>query len=87
MNLQLLPLKGFQPPALGWEKSARTRDRPLDPEPLFDQDQVDAQYFLGLSYHAGLGVLKNRQLAIYWLQKSARQGSKPAQALLKEIGV
>lgn len=51
-----------------------------------DQDQVDAQYFLGLSYHAGLGVLKDRQLAIYWLQKSASHGSKPAQALLKEIG-
>ena len=47
------------------------------------QGDSEAQYHLGLCYEFGRGVARNRQIAIEWWQKAARQGHALAQAQLK----
>lgn len=42
----------------------------------------DAQYDVGLMYANGLGVEKNLQHAVYWIQKAAEKGLSNAQYLL-----
>jgi TPR repeat protein len=44
-----------------------------------EQGDATAQYYLGLMYYRGDGVLQDFQKAIYWFTKAAEQGSWHAQ--------
>ena len=44
-----------------------------------EQGDPDAQYILGRSYYYGKDVVQDKQLGIYWLQKSAEQNHALAQ--------
>ncbi|MBR0239422.1 MAG: sel1 repeat family protein [Thermoguttaceae bacterium] len=44
-----------------------------------EQGDPDAQYLLGRSYYYGKGTVQDKQLGIYWLQKSAEQNHALAQ--------
>ncbi len=44
-----------------------------------EQGDPDAQYILGRSYYYGKGTVQDKQLGIYWLQKSAEQNHAEAQ--------
>ena len=46
-----------------------------------------AQYRLALRYRDGLGVVKNRTLFNFWLDKAGKGGDQDAILLLKELGV
>ena len=55
-------------------------------EPLAEKGYHPAQLFLGAMYANRLGTTSpNKDLAIMWLQKSAAQGNKDAEKILKEI--
>ena len=43
------------------------------------------QYYMGVCYTYGYGVEKNYNLAVEWLQKSARQEDLLAKDLLKQF--
>ena len=46
----------------------------------------EAQFKLGVCYYRGVGVPKDREKAVEWLQKSAKQGYDPAKKALKMLG-
>lgn len=48
-------------------------------EKLFEQNNADAQYKLGIRYYTGDGVEKNHSEAIKWCKKAAEQGNAEAQ--------
>lgn len=50
-----------------------------------DQGHAEAQFSLGVMYHAGLGVQKNRAESAKWHEKSSQQGNKKAQFCLAEM--
>ncbi|MEN8178064.1 MAG: sel1 repeat family protein [Pseudomonadota bacterium] len=53
--------------------------------PLAAKGNDQAQYTLGYLYHHGLGVEKNDQQAMNWIQRAAAQGNKKAlEALSKQ---
>ena len=45
-------------------------------------ESADAAFLLGQMYSTGRGVGQNRDLAVYWFNKAARQGHKEAQTAL-----
>ena len=47
----------------------------------------EAQRAIGFMYYKGHGVEHNRQKAIYWFQKGAKQGEKMCKYWLKEMGL
>ena len=47
--------------------------------PLAEQGVADAQFNLGVAYHAGQGVPQNTQEAIKWYRKAAELGNAKAQ--------
>jgi TPR repeat protein len=47
-----------------------------------DQGYADAQFFLGLNYMLGSGVLENRKKTVYWYKKAVAQGHPGAQYAL-----
>ena len=51
--------------------------------PLAAAGNDQAQYTLGYLYHYGLGVEKNDQQAMQWIQRSAAKGNKKAIEALK----
>lgn len=48
-------------------------------EKLFEQNNADAQYKLGMRYYTGDGVEKNHSEAIKWCKRAAEQGNAEAQ--------
>lgn len=48
-------------------------------EKLFEQNNADAQYKLGIRYYTGDGVEKNHSEAVKWFRKAAEQGNADAQ--------
>lgn len=48
-------------------------------EKLFEQNNADAQYKLGIRYYTGDGVEKNHSEAVKWFRKAAEQGHAEAQ--------
>lgn len=48
-------------------------------EKLFEQNNADAQYKLGIRYYTGDGVEKNHSEAIKWCKKAAEHGNAEAQ--------
>lgn len=57
--------------------------------PLADQGNANAQYFLGVMYDGGWGVLQDYAAAASWYQKAADQGNANAQhnlAVMYSIG-
>lgn len=48
-------------------------------EKLFEQNNADAQYKLGIRYYTGDGVEKNHSEAVKWYRKAAEQGNAEAQ--------
>ncbi len=51
--------------------------------PLAVAGNDQAQYVLGYLYHHGLGVEKNEQQAMNWIQRAATQGNKKALEALR----
>ena len=49
---------------------------------LAQQGDAEAQYFLGIAYYQGKGVLRDYQEAVKWFRKAAEQGYALAQAFL-----
>ena len=49
---------------------------------LADRGNAKSQYFLGIMFNGGLGVIKNYKEAISWFRKSAEQGDEEAQFYL-----
>lgn len=54
--------------------------------PFAEQDQVDAQYALGLVYAEGRGVPEDPARAFYWLSRAINNGDSDAIALRNIIG-
>ena len=48
-------------------------------EKLFEQNNADAQYKLGIRYYTGDGVEKNHSESVKWFRKAAEQGHAEAQ--------
>lgn len=44
-----------------------------------------AQYAVGYQLYRGLGVKQNQTLAVYWLQRAAKQGNVLAQQALQRL--
>ncbi len=55
----------------------------------FDMNVDEGQYQtqLGVCYYYGNGVKKSKKAAIKWFKKSAKNGNKDAQKILKEMGI
>ena len=53
---------------------------------LADQNDPQAQTFLGNLYADGVGVPQNWEIAVQLYQKAAIQGHKPAEHILKSLG-
>ncbi len=51
-------------------------------KPLAEQGNITAQYFLGVMYHAGLGVSQDYGKALKWYRKAATQGHVEAHVFL-----
>lgn len=51
--------------------------------PLAATGNGQAQYTIGYLYHHGLGVEKNDQQAMNWIQRAAAQGNRKALEALK----
>ncbi|OHW62278.1 putative beta-lactamase HcpC precursor [Andreesenia angusta] len=49
------------------------------------QGLMDAQYYVGVYYETGSGVEKNKENALYWLEKAAEQGHIDAQNLFNTL--
>ena len=47
--------------------------------PLAEDGYVDAQFYLGMMYDAGIAVKRSPQKAVYWYQQSAQKGNDSAQ--------
>jgi TPR repeat protein len=54
-------------------------------KPLAEQGDANAQSYLGLMYHQGLGVIQDNIRAYMWLHLSASQGSRVAKINLKKV--
>lgn len=54
-------------------------------QPLAEQGESPAQYYLGLMTLEGRGVEKNPAAALAWLQKAARSGSADAARMLGKM--
>ncbi len=65
-----------------FEKNYRQVFQLLFPLAATGNDQ--AQYTLGYLYHHGLGVEKNDQQAMNWIQRAAAQGNRKALQALKQ---
>lgn len=56
---------------------------------LLDQaarlDHREAQYTLGMCYKNGLGTCEDKDIAIQWFQKAAKQGHKEAKKMVKTM--
>ena len=50
-----------------------------------EQEYPDAEYYLGVCYHNGQGVEKNRALAIKLLRKAKKSGCTEAAEALKVL--
>ncbi len=48
-------------------------------EKLAHQGNADAQFYLGLMYRNGEGVMRNDKRGLYWYSKAAQQGNADAQ--------
>ncbi len=48
-------------------------------EPLAEQGDVDAQFYLGGMYMKGQGVIKNYKTSLKWYKRAAEQGDAKAQ--------
>lgn len=48
-------------------------------EKLFEQNNADAQYKLGIRYYTGDGVEKNHSESVKWFRKAAEHGNAEAQ--------
>jgi TPR repeat protein len=53
--------------------------------PLAAAGNDQAQYTLGYLYHHGLGVDRNDQQAMNWIQRAAAQGNKKALEALRQV--
>jgi TPR repeat protein len=51
-----------------------------------EQEDVEAQYNLGVCYENGYGVTNDYSQAVYWYKKSADQGYADAEKKLRELG-
>lgn len=49
------------------------------------QDLAEAQYYLGLCFLNGTGVVRNEGIAVDWLGKAAEQGLDEAKKMLDII--
>lgn len=56
-------------------------------QPMAEQGNSRAQYTLGYLYTFGLGVNKHKDLALFWIKQSAKQGYKNAQIALKGLNI
>lgn len=56
-----------------------------DLQPLAEKGNGDAEYYVGLMYANGQGVLKNDATALNWLLQSAGNGNAKAQQKLADI--
>ena len=52
---------------------------------LAEQENVSAQFNIGLMYKQGQGILKNFSEAAYWFQMAAKQGDPQAQLELASL--
>uniref|UniRef100_UPI00186455AD tetratricopeptide repeat protein n=1 Tax=Thaumasiovibrio occultus TaxID=1891184 RepID=UPI00186455AD len=50
-----------------------------------EQNQIGAQYHLGLMYQHGKGIEKNAGLALKWFQSAAEQGDMKSQAAMAAL--
>lgn len=50
-----------------------------------NEGDADSMYGLGVMYHEGLGVNKDKKMAIAWLKQAAAKGHTAAKELLKKI--
>ena len=50
-----------------------------------EQDDVEAQFDLGMHYLCGLGVPEDRTEGIKWIWKAVEQGHKRARELLRQM--
>ena len=48
-------------------------------------DHSEAQYTLGMCYKNGLGTCEDKDIAIQWFQKAAKQGHKEAKKMVKAM--
>ncbi|MDO4626090.1 MAG: tetratricopeptide repeat protein [Pasteurellaceae bacterium] len=54
-------------------------------QPLAEQGNVEAQFYLGIKYAKGLGVAQDYSQAEYWYKQAAKQGVAEAQFNLGKI--
>ncbi len=48
-----------------------------------EQGNASAQYAVGYMYYYGKGTQRNKTLGMKWIQRSAKQGYRPAQKSLQ----
>ena len=51
-------------------------------KPLAENGDLEAEYYLGIHYYLGLGVIKNHKMARQWYEKAAVKGHPSAQLSL-----
>lgn len=54
-------------------------------KPAAEKDQADAQYAIGYMYYYGQGIVEDRKLAWYWINRAAAHGQPDAVAALKVL--
>jgi TPR repeat protein len=52
---------------------------------IAEQDNAEAQYYLGLCYREGIGIEKNEEEAVKWFRKAAEQDHYDAQKELARL--
>lgn len=70
------------------EESFRTqnyRDAFIRLKPLAERGIADAQYAVGYMYFYGRGTVEDREEALQWIHKAAKQGQPDAIAALKIV--
>lgn len=55
-------------------------------KPAAKKGQADAEYAVGYMYYYGQGVVEDRKLAWYWINRAAAQGQPDAIAAVKILG-
>lgn len=50
-----------------------------------ERGHAGAQYAVGYQLYRGLGVTQNQTLAVYWLERAAKQGNVLAQQALQRL--
>ena len=53
--------------------------------PLAQEGDAEAQYALGYQFFYGLGVKRDKNQALFWMQQSAIQGYQPAREALTRL--